>query len=203
MNTKDKRYQKNEQLIRNYFIKMLENNKYSEITINQLCDDILISKNTFYAHFKNKDYLLKTIINELIDDMIENFKLFHPDANSNGVDILRKDFEMIINEIENNKEIFTILFSRDDEINFSNFISFKFKKHTLQWTMYISNSKTSNPKVILLMDFLILGVVNVIKSWLLHFQDIYTKEEILEILWSASQDAVIQVTNLGFNITKY
>ena len=200
MRKMDKRFQKNEQLIRKYFIELLDKKKYSEITINQLCKDILISKNTFYAHYQNKDDLLKSIINELLEQIFDKFKRNHPDSSTGAYDILKNDQEVIVSEIVKNKSIYTTLFAKDAEINFSNILAFRFKQHTLNWTMFISNKETSNPKVILLLDFLCIAQVNLIKNWLLYYQNIFSKEEIIDIIWSVSQDAIIQITNLGFNL---
>ena len=65
----DKRYIKTEKVIRTEFLSLLKNNLYDDITIEKLCENAVISKNTFYAHYKNVHQLFEEIIDSFMEDI--------------------------------------------------------------------------------------------------------------------------------------
>ncbi len=71
----DKRQEKTKYLIMQSFMELLARKDYSKITVQEIIDRAYISRSTFYAHFETKDYLLKSMCNDLFDH-ISAEKLF-------------------------------------------------------------------------------------------------------------------------------
>lgn len=67
----DQRMKKTRQSIFDAFIRLLEQNKYTEITIQQILDTANISRSTFYAHFETKVDLLEAICQELFEHIFD------------------------------------------------------------------------------------------------------------------------------------
>ncbi|MEB8127325.1 TetR/AcrR family transcriptional regulator [Staphylococcus succinus] len=75
MNENDLRVIKTKRALSQSFYKLLENKLFSTITVNQICDDALIHRTTFYKHFYDKYDLLIYLITDLTKDFFSsNFK---------------------------------------------------------------------------------------------------------------------------------
>ncbi len=59
--------QNKEKILKSFF-KLLEEKPYSEITIVDISIDASVSRKTFYRLFKNKENLLNTYIDQLLND---------------------------------------------------------------------------------------------------------------------------------------
>ena len=91
--SRDKRFIRTERMIRHRFMELLRTTPYRDITIDLICRDIYISKNTFYAHYDNKQDLLLSVEDEWIDKILEIYKDLHPTLNTNRYEILLADIE--------------------------------------------------------------------------------------------------------------
>ena len=61
--------QNKEKILKSFF-KLLEEKPYSEITIVDISIDESVSRKTFYRLFKNKENLLNTYIDQLLNDWV-------------------------------------------------------------------------------------------------------------------------------------
>ena len=107
MNTKDKRYIKNHQLIISTFIRMLTYEKYENITINKLCEECLISKHTFYSHFENKEMLIKSIMNDLFMQLTILYEQITPSSPIENIHLLQ---DITYDYVDNHLNIFFAFF---------------------------------------------------------------------------------------------
>lgn len=58
----DRRIQKTLQLLQNALVDLIAEKDYEDITIQELLDRANVGRSTFYAHFENKDQLLRSIL---------------------------------------------------------------------------------------------------------------------------------------------
>lgn len=58
----DRRVQKTLQLLQNALGELIVEKEYDDITIQELLDRANVGRSTFYAHFENKDQLLRSIL---------------------------------------------------------------------------------------------------------------------------------------------
>ena len=59
------------QLIRDSFIKLLNEKPFSKITVRDIVDDCGVNRNTFYYYFQDLPQLLESIVNEEADRLIQ------------------------------------------------------------------------------------------------------------------------------------
>ena len=69
--SKDLRIRRTYKLLLNSMITMLKRKNFNHITVNDLCEEALISRATFYVHFNDKYDLLKYCLSDLNKDLIE------------------------------------------------------------------------------------------------------------------------------------
>lgn len=63
----DKRIEKTKQILYQSFKELLKEKKYSEIVIQDILDKSTIARSTFYAHFKTKDDVLNSVLNDIFN----------------------------------------------------------------------------------------------------------------------------------------
>lgn len=84
----DLRVQKTLALIKRSFIKLIDEKGFSNITVNNISDEAMISRSTFYLHFTDKYDLLNKITDEAISsilNLVEPSKhIIHGSLNYNG-----------------------------------------------------------------------------------------------------------------------
>lgn len=167
MNTNDKRYIKNEKLIRETFMKMLLEKRYAEITVNELCERAFISKNAFYYHHENLDSLIQAIMDELFVNMMK----IYGKSLSFEEEICKAqepfDFNATFDYFEEHMDVFYPLFLRDEEIGFTVRMVFSFKKAMFS---HINPDKRKNMDVIMLTEYVLNGSFSLVKSWILNNQ---------------------------------
>ena len=196
----DKRYIKTEKTIRSEFLSMLETMNYDEITVDKLCQNAIISKNTFYAHYRNKDELVDKIENELIEGLIDFFKKVHLNTDTNGFSFLEKDVEFIFNYIKTHYDLFCILFKNDSFIHFSVKLEMRLKMHTLGWTQMLSGLPSSKLRDVIILDYMNAGMVRMIKDYV-AFHGKISHEEFVSIAKQAMLKTMKDFTDSAFNIT--
>lgn len=82
MNTKDLRVIKTQKAIRQALLNLLEKKNLEKITVKEICDQAMISKGTFYYHYRDIDDLFQTEIVrtfESLIDYIDDFSLLFDD----------------------------------------------------------------------------------------------------------------------------
>ncbi|MCJ1974041.1 TetR/AcrR family transcriptional regulator [Lactococcus piscium] len=67
----DLRVKRTNKLITQAFIKLLGSKTFDKITINDISDEAMINRATFYSHFKDKFDLFKNIIDKFLGDFAD------------------------------------------------------------------------------------------------------------------------------------
>lgn len=67
----DRRQKKTRESIFKSFITLLSKKHYNQITVGEIIEHANVGRATFYAHFETKDYLLKSLCEELFGHIFE------------------------------------------------------------------------------------------------------------------------------------
>lgn len=89
----DLRVIKTRRLIRDAFVKLVDEKGFKNITVNDISDKAMINRSTFYLHYTDKFDLLQKIVNEAIQNIL---CLVEPQAHIvNG----NPDYEIFLNNL--------------------------------------------------------------------------------------------------------
>src|SRR5579859_2428312 len=75
----DRRIQRTHELLRDALMALIEERGYEPISIQDITDRANVSRTTFYLHFRDKDDLLFTTMEELYDNLVEQAVFAMPD----------------------------------------------------------------------------------------------------------------------------
>ncbi len=68
----DRRQKKTRKAIFNAFLELLSQRDFNTISVQEIIDKADVGRATFYAHFETKDYLLKSICEELFSHVVSS-----------------------------------------------------------------------------------------------------------------------------------
>ena len=189
----DKRYIKTEKLIHNAFFELLKDESYNSITVEKICENAFIGKNTFYSHYKNKDDFLFCIINRFSKDYITDLEnCASLDVhNDRSVEVFIESF---FSSVKNHVNEHSLLMKNDSQINFSERLLVSGRNFFVEHLEKFYGSKITDIKSILLMDSLAAAIIRLQKGYILH-QDELSFDEIVELAKKSYKDVVKQINS--------
>ena len=189
----DKRYIKTEKLIHNAFFELLKDESYNSITVEKICENAFIGKNTFYSHYKNKDDFLFCIINRFSKDYmtdLENCASLDV-HNDRSVEVFIESF---FYSVKNYMNEYSLLMKNDSQINFSERLLVSGRNFFIEHLEKISGSKITDIKSILLMDSLASAILRLQRGYVLHQNEV-SFDEIVELAKKSYKDVVKQINS--------
>lgn len=105
----DLRVVKTHKALINAFYTLLCIRSFEKITVNDLCEEALISRVTFYAHFNDKYALLKYWLVLVSNDIIRAVRKYG-DMDAEINQIINENFKVVVNLFDNaNSEVLELL----------------------------------------------------------------------------------------------
>lgn len=135
---------------------LLEKNSFQRVTVNDICQQAMVSRSTFYAHFDDKYALLRSALEELS-------ALLERENGSGGV---REQLVHLLHMMRDRRQVFKNLFQSgaDEELNrlVSGFYQLNF---TRAIEMVQGHDASSEISPAMLSAFCAGGVINTIRLW--------------------------------------
>lgn len=107
----DKRTVKTEKAIRDAFISLLRKREIGQVTVNDICQAALISRNTFYGHYADKYLLVETLSKEFIGRVLSEVAL--ENAKNTYQNAITSTAWMLFRHFDENRNMVRLL-SRSD-----------------------------------------------------------------------------------------
>lgn len=153
---------------------LMEQKDFEKIKISDICDQALINRSTFYAHYEDKYDLLLALINDLKNNLENELK-------ENIEEGITKQYFMellkiLINNVDNKRKTYKSILKNDKNgivIDFLIDVSNKDLADRLK-----DNNIESDIPIDFITKFYIGGIVNIGIDWIKN-KDKYTKEELL------------------------
>lgn len=112
----DRRIQKTLQFLQNALVELISEKDYDSITIQEILDRANVGRSTFYAHFENKDQLLRSILvmlNQRYEEGIRQISGQHTTFEDNAHQMPLR----ILQFVEANQQLFRIMLGKPGQGN--------------------------------------------------------------------------------------
>ena len=176
LNKNDLRVKKTKNALYNTLMELMKTKSFEEIKVSDICNEALINRSTFYAHYNDKYELLKDAIdnlkNSLIEELNKNVKT------SNTKEYYLEMISILLNHIEEKRSIYQqIMLNNRNSIMVD--ILYDVLDHDITWKIKKTKSEKIPGEIIA--KFYIGAVFNVGLIFLKNEKK-YSKQEILEYL---------------------
>ncbi|EHS59619.1 TetR/AcrR family transcriptional regulator [Paenibacillus sp. Aloe-11] len=173
----DLRILKTRKAIKESFLKLIQTKGYERITVQDIANEAVINRNTFYLHYVDKPDLMEKLCQESVEKLNVCLSMeiddIHEADRGVFIAILRNMFEII----EDNIVFFRVMLTQNCHPNFSAHLKEAFKTFILSG---IGDNK-HDKKIKIGIEYIISGLVGVICLWIVNPED-YLVDEIIDQL---------------------
>ena len=175
---KDLRIIKTQKMLHNALLSLLEVKAFEEIKVSDICNEALINRSTFYAHYNDKYELLLDTINNLKSSFLENL-------NENEHDIDTREYyieliKLLLNHIEEEKKVYQSMLLHNRNSIVMDILLDVARKDIEKRLENDKNIKTSVP-IDILAKFYIGAFASIAMDWLKDSSK-YTKQELINYI---------------------
>lgn len=164
MKKEDLRAKKTKKAIKNAFITLVKERGYSQITVSDIADRAEINRNTFYLHYESKDDLVNSLFLEVLNIqklqmLIVSNRLKLDKAHIRKI-YLFISLKALLNLLLEELDFYRVIINDEDLSIYILKINSLIKKEMT--TLFNANNVTNE----VMIEFVMSGVVGVIKDWL-------------------------------------
>ena len=160
----DLRVLKTRKAIKAAFLTLIRTKGYDRITIQDIADEAMINRNTFYLHYMDKIDLMESLCKDSLDQLKVCINLEIKDIGEMSEELFTCILRQTVKVIEADMEFFKAMLSENGYPNFANYL-----KETLKRLMLAGLEKyTSEYNMDVALEYMISGLVGVICMWITH-----------------------------------
>ncbi|WP_263705885.1 TetR/AcrR family transcriptional regulator [Shouchella tritolerans] len=112
----DLRILRTKQSIRKAFYELIQEKGYEAITVQDIADQAMINRNTFYLHYQNKPDLLDTCMNELLSDLKDAILFCPISMNPFSISLLETVMQTVLEHISLNMTFYRSMLIEENRI---------------------------------------------------------------------------------------
>ena len=175
----DLRIVKTKKILFDTLLKLMKQKNFDKIKISDICEEALINRSTFYAHYQDKY--------ELLDDLVEDLKVsLLNDLGDNKKTISSKEYIMkllsiLIDHIDEKKDIYSPIILNNRNGFLIDFLIDVIDRESTQRLKNNDDIIKSQLPLEIIVKFYAGGLINICLSWLTQ-KEKYTKEELIEYI---------------------
>lgn len=175
----DLRIVKTRKAIKEGFLTLVQTKGYERITVQDIADEAMINRNTFYLHYVDKPDLMENLCHESMEKLNVCFNLDMKDQDIHAIDkeMFISSLSEMFKAIEANIVFFRTMLSQNGQTNFSTHLKEALKDFILSGI----GDQSHNQKMKVGLEYMISGLVGVICMWISDPEHLVV-EEVLEHL---------------------
>ncbi|WP_251551440.1 TetR/AcrR family transcriptional regulator [Neobacillus muris] len=155
------------------FMHVLQTKRFSSITVQDICDDALIHRTTFYRYYEDKYSLLRDFIYHLSEELIKLNKTSNTDA-----------FRLLVDYVEENIVLFeNTLLGSDGHIFFKSMVKIAsdiLREHSITENDPVSNKINQSKYPDVMCELYATSIMTILQNWISKEYN-YQKDELFEI----------------------
>ncbi|WNS77905.1 TetR/AcrR family transcriptional regulator [Domibacillus sp. DTU_2020_1001157_1_SI_ALB_TIR_016] len=191
----DLRVLKTQKAIKEAFLSLIQKKGFEAVTIQDIAEEAMINRATFYLHYEDKYDLLEqishTYLKELMEVMNISFHLQNGEVNVKRFKItLRRVFE----NIEENRFFYEVMLGPNGIAGFTNKIEkFLFEKFKENFKVIVGDLNNLNIPADFILNFISSAYIGVVKWWLsedTRYSPEYMAEHLAEVITKGPMNAI-------------
>ena len=175
----DLRILKTKKILFESLLVLMKQKNFEKIKISDICDEALINRSTFYAHYEDKYELLIDLIEELKLSLLKELE-----DNENVIfskKYLMELLSILIKHIDDNTEVYNAILTNNKNGILIDFLIDVIERDVSERLKHNNDIKDSILPLDIIIKFYAGGLINIGISWLSH-KEKYTKEELLNYI---------------------
>lgn len=173
----DLRILKTRKAIKEAFLKLVQTKGYERITIQDIAEEAMINRNTFYLHYVDKPNLMENLCQESIAKLNVCINLEMKDIDEMNRDIFISILSETFKAIEADIVFFKTMLSQNGHPNFSTYLKEALKSIMLSGI----GDHYNNQKMKIGLEYMISGLIGVICMWITDSENLVV-EQVVEQL---------------------
>ena len=175
----DLRVIKTKKILFDSLLKLMKNKNFEKIKISDICEESLINRSTFYAHYEDKY--------ELLIDLFEEQKIALLKKLENNENIIfSKEYMMellniLIDHIDENREMYSAILTNNRDGILIDFLIDAIERDVSDRLKNNNEIIDSNLPLDIIVKFYAGGLINIGISWITRNEK-YSKEELLSYI---------------------
>ena len=89
-------YRRTDRAIMNAFIKLVNQGSFEKLTVQEILDEALVSRNTFYAHYRDKYDIAEQLFKKYKEDFLKLLKESYTDIGKEWAPVSSKNFPIFL-----------------------------------------------------------------------------------------------------------
>lgn len=175
----DLRIIKTKKILFDALLKLMKKKNFEKIKISDICEEALINRSTFYAHYEDKYELLIALFEEQKISLLE--KLEDNENTNFSKKYLMDLLNILINHIDDNREIYTAILSNNRNGILIDFLIDVIERDVSNKLKENDEIKSSNLPLDIIVKFYSGGLINIGISLLTH-KEKYNREQLLSYI---------------------
>lgn len=177
MRNSDRRVKYTKMVLRESLLELLQEKPIGRISVTELCQKADVNRGTFYAHYSEPGDLLKSIEEELFEELKESFTMFADKS-------LEEANVELMNIISRNIELCRVILSQNASCCYMN------RLHDMSTEFFKARWKCKIEKLNLPVDylyhFIATGNIEIIRMWIMNDEG-RTPREVANIMTELSR----------------
>ncbi|MEC0184736.1 TetR/AcrR family transcriptional regulator [Paenibacillus peoriae] len=189
----DLRIIKTRKAIKESFVKLIQSKGYERITVQDIADEAMINRNTFYLHYVDKPDLMDKLCQQSLEKLnvcLNVSMSIHEPNKEMFIAILKNMFEIIERDIV----FFKAMLSQNGQTSFSNQLKEALKMFMLSGL----GEYRHDTQITIGIEYMLSGLVGVICLWVVGSEN-YLVDEIIEQLSEIHYSNVLELLKLVAN----
>ena len=175
----DLRIIKTNKILFDALLKLMKKKNFEKIKISDICEEALINRSTFYAHYEDKYELLVALFEEQKISLLE--KLEDNENKKKKKKYFMALLNILINHIDDNREIYSAILSNNRNGILIDFLIDVIERDVSDRLKDNNDIKNSNLPLDIIVKFYAGGLINIGMAWLTS-KEKYNKEQLLSYI---------------------
>lgn len=180
MNEKiDLRIIKTKKILFDTLLKLMKQKNFDKIKISDICEEALINRSTFYAHYADKYELLDNLVEDLKLSLLKDLE--NNENNAFSKEYIMKLLSILIDHIDEKKDIYSAIILNNRNGFLVDFLVDVIERES---SLRLKNNEDiikSQLPLDIIVKFYSGGLISICLSWLTQ-KEKYTKEELIEYI---------------------